>query len=70
MKGYYKPSDIRKDGLLKMKKLKERDAVINPPLKPKCKDCGAPAMTRDLPLCGACYDGYAFDDAMERIRHD
>lgn len=25
--GYYKPSDIRKDGLLKAKKLKERDEV-------------------------------------------
>lgn len=27
-KGWYGPSDIRADGLLKMKKLKERDTVI------------------------------------------
>jgi len=31
--GFYKPSDIRRDGLLKMKKLKERDRIANPRIR-------------------------------------
>lgn len=30
-KGYYTGKDIRKDGLLRIKKLKERDQIINKP---------------------------------------
>lgn len=32
--GYYAPSDIRNDGLLKMPKLRERDAIAARALRP------------------------------------